>query len=628
MTADAQPHVIATAGHVDHGKSSLILRLTGMDPDRLEEEKRRGLTIDLGFAWATLPSGREVGFVDVPGHERFVRNMLAGVGPVRLVLFVVAADEGWKPQSEEHLAIIDVLGAQGAVVALTKRDLVDAETLEIAELETRERLVGTVLEGAPVVACSSTTGEGLDDLRDALDALVAGAPAPDGEGRPRQYVDRIFSIRGSGTVVTGTLTGGPLAVGEEVELYPTGRRARIRGLQTHKRSIEIARPVSRVAANLVGVEREGLDRGDVMGRPGQWRATRLIEARVRAVRGLGHALTGRGAYKLYAGAAEREARIRLYGPRELRDPAGAFARLALSAPLVLDVHDRFVLREAGRRETVAGGLVLDIDPPLRPGADPFRRLGAREHAARGELPSILVRERGAVRAGDVAVLTGLSPSHIDGALRSEAWWISEEVVEGVSTALAGELAAFHGEHPLEEGAEVAEVRSMVTSRLERLGAPSDPALVEALLEELAGRGELERLGSLIRLPSHRVSLEARTEEVEDLVARIAAMEPTPPTVTELVHAGFGRDLVDAAGRAGSLVRISADIVLTSAFVERAERILRETATRGVTVSAFRERLATSRKYAVPLLEWFDERGVTVRRGDVRVLRSTDPTRAG
>jgi len=240
-----RPSVVATAGHVDHGKSSLVQRLTGMDPDRLDEEKRRGLTIELGYAWCTLPSGRELGFVDVPGHERFVRTMLAGVGPVRLVLFVVAADEGWRPQSEEHLEIVDVLGTHGAVIALTKRDLVEAARLDLVRADVTERVRGTALEGVPIVACSSTTGEGFDELVAALEAMLAAAPDPDRGGRPRLHVDRVFSIRGSGTVVTGTLTGGPLPTGAEVELLPSGTRARIRGLQTHHRDVGTASPVSR-----------------------------------------------------------------------------------------------------------------------------------------------------------------------------------------------------------------------------------------------------------------------------------------------------------------------------------------------------------------------------------------------
>src|SRR5687768_2420058 len=264
--------VVATAGHVDHGKSSLIVRLTGMDPDRWDEEKRRGLTIDLGYAWGELPSGREVGFVDVPGHERFIANMLAGVGPVRLILFVVAANEGWRQQSEEHLAILEVLGVAGGVIALTKRDLVDDDGLDLAEEEVRERIAGTVLSDARIVPVSAVSGEGLDDLRSALDDMLSRTPPPE-ETRARLFVDRVFTIAGAGTVVTGTLGGAPLEVGDEVELYPHARNARIRSLQTHKRSEDRAEPVSRVAANLAGTDRQELARGDVLGPPLAWRPT-------------------------------------------------------------------------------------------------------------------------------------------------------------------------------------------------------------------------------------------------------------------------------------------------------------------------------------------------------------------
>ncbi len=621
MTEDVGPQVVATAGHVDHGKSALILRLTGIDPDRLAEEKRRGLTIDLGFAWCTLPSGREIGFVDVPGHERFVRNMLAGVGPVRLVLFVVAADEGWKPQSEEHLAIVDVLGAHGAVVALTKRDLVDSETLDIATEETRERLAGTALEDAPIVPVSSVTGEGLDELRAALDDMVGAAPAPDQGGRPRQFVDRVFSIRGAGTVVTGTLAGGPLRVGQEIEVYPVGSRARVRGLQTHRRALEIARPISRVATNLVGIEREQLERGDVVGLPGQWRPTSVFEARITPIRGLDHALSPRGAYKLYAGSAERDARLRFYPTG-----GGAFARIRLSAPVVLDFHERFVLREAGRRATVAGGVVLDTEPPTRPGPQPERRLTARERADRRELPTLLVAERGAVRASDVAVLVGAAPQEVPGAVRSGSWWVSEALREAVTAAVTAALGRFHAEHPLREGAGLSVARGAAAEPFERAGRSPDPGLVDALLEDLAAAGTLHRTGSEVRLISHRVALEDRQEEVDRLVAAVAAGGPSPPTVAELLRAGFSKEVVDAAGRAGTVVRISLDLVMTPEFVRHAEEVLRAEGAAGITVSTFRERLGTSRKYALPLLEWFDQRGVTRREGDLRFPRA--PASAG
>ncbi|HEX6230995.1 MAG TPA: selenocysteine-specific translation elongation factor [Actinomycetota bacterium] len=615
---DAPLHVVATAGHVDHGKSSLILRLTGMDPDRLAEEKRRGLTIDLGFAWCTLPSGREIGFVDVPGHERFVRNMLAGVGPVRLVLFVVAADEGWKPQSEEHLAIVDVLGAHGGVVALTKADLVDEETLAIAGEEVRDRLRGTVLEPCPVVACSASTGRGLDEVVGALDAMIDAAPAPEEHGRLRQSVDRVFTIAGAGTVVTGTLTGGPLAVGDEVEVYPSGVRARVRSLQTHRRTIDVARPVSRVAANLAGAERARLGRGDVLGRPGQWRPTSTFEARIRPVRGLPHPLTGRGAFKLYAGAAERDARVRLYGASTVPE-GGAFARIRMSEALVLDVHDRFVLRESGRRETVAGGVVLDPHPPARSGPGAADRLRAREEAGRTDLPALLVRERRAVRAGDVELLTGLSPVRIDRARRVGPWWVAAEVRETIGAEIVARLEAFHAAHPLVPGQDVGEVRTWIADALRRAGAPRDPGIVNALLDELSAGGPIAREGSTLRMASHRIALP--DAEVERLVAAVAAGEPAPPTVTELRAAGFASEMIDAACGAGTLVRIGPDLVLTPGFVERAIALVRGAAA-GISVSAVRQALGTSRKYAVPLMEHLDRTGVTRRVGDLRFPRAT------
>ncbi|HYU93717.1 MAG TPA: selenocysteine-specific translation elongation factor [Actinomycetota bacterium] len=623
--AEAPLHVVATAGHVDHGKSSLILRLTGTDPDRWAEEKRRGLTIDLGFAWCTLPSGREIGFVDVPGHERFVRNMLAGVGPVRLVLFVVAADEGWKPQSEEHLAIVDVLGANGGVVALTKCDLVDEEAVGLVIEDVRDRLRGTVMQDAPIVPCSSQTGEGLDGLAEALDAMVGSSADPAEDERQRLFVDRIFTVTGAGTIVTGTLTGGRLAVGQEVELLPAGGTGRIRGLQTHKRSIQVARPVSRVAANLVGVDREGLGRGDVLGLPGEWRPTRMFEVRLRPVRGLAHPLTTRGAYKVYAGSAERGARIRLYGTGELTDPEGCFARIRVSDPLVLDVHDRFVVRDAGRRETVAGGVVLDVDPPIRPGRAAPLRLGGRERAARGNLPPLLVSETGAVRASDLIILTGTRPSAIDGAERTGAWWVAKGVVDEVSGALEAALAAFHKDHPLDEGLELARARGLVLRSLEEAGAPGNASLADALLSALSESGRVVREGSTVRLASHAASLVGREEEAGRLVRAVADAEPTPPTVQELTSAGFSPEVIHAAARAGMLVRLSRDLVMTPGLVARAEALIRGSGKDGITVSAFREAMGTSRKYALPLLEHLDQAKVTVRRGDLRFPREPAPS---
>ena len=616
----ANPRVVATAGHVDHGKSSLILRLTGMDPDRLAEEKRRGLTIDLGFAWVTLPSGQEIGFVDVPGHERFVANMLAGVGPVRLVLFVVAADEGWKPQSEEHLAILDVLGVDGAVVGLTKADLVGDDALAIARAEAEERIASTALAGAPIVPVSSATGEGVEEVAAALDVMIASAPLPAEGERPRQFIDRAFSIRGAGTVVTGTLAGGALRVGDDVEIAPRAVRARVRGLQTHKRSLEEAVPGTRVAVNLSGAERADLQRGDVLIRPRAWRSTSAFEAELRGVRGLRHSVTDRGSYKLYAGSAERDARIRLYGASDLDAGEQRFARVRLGAPFPFEAGDRFVLRDTGRRETVAGGVVLDIAPPSRPGSNAEARLSARRDADRGRIAELTVADRGAVRASDVVLLTGTEPG--GSARRVGNWYLSDVVGAGLEEDVIDAFGEFHRGSPMLEGAEVAFARSGVAEALHRRSLAAIDDLVDALLDDLVSSGVLSRSGGTLRLASHRVTLGEREEEIERLAQTVADAEPTPPTIQELVASGTKRDAIQAATSTGKLVRISPQLVMTPAFVQNAERIVRELGGDGITVSAFRERLGTSRKFALPLLEHFDARGVTLRRGDVRVLRES------
>jgi selenocysteine-specific elongation factor len=615
-------HVVATAGHVDHGKSRLLERLTGMDPDRLAEEKRRGLTIDLGYAWFTLPSGREVGFVDVPGHERFVRNMLAGVGPVRLVLFVVAADEGWKPQSEEHLQILDVLGVDGAVVGLTKSDLVDDETLGLAREEVRERTAGTALERASIVACSSTTGAGLDRLIDALDAMVADAPAPERDGRPRLHVDRVFTIAGSGTVVTGTLTGASLRVGEEVAVLPGGVRARVRGLQTHKRRLDEASPVSRVAVNLAGVERGRVRRGDVVVEPGRWRPTSVFEASLTPVRGLERELSGRGAYKLYAGAAERDARVRVLGSGTVPPGGRGFARIRTGEPLVLAAGDRFVLREAGRAQTVAGGTVLEPDPPRRPGADAEERLARRETATVGgtsvpaSLAQLVVAERGVIHGDDLRTSLAHVPERIAGATRVGPWWFSDAWYARAEHAGVDAASAHHRSHPLDAGADASAVRAAIAAMLpsRAWGAAGD------VLDALVARGALTREGSAVRLPSHRPAVAERRADVDRVVEAVAGAEPTPPSIPQLVAAGHARAIVETAIREGALVRVAADVVFTRRFVDRAVAEVAAAGAAGITVSALRERLGTSRKFVVPLLEHLDQRGLTLRRGDVRVAR--------
>jgi selenocysteine-specific elongation factor len=607
-------HVVATAGHVDHGKSALVRALTGIEPDRWEEERRRGLTIDLGYAWVTLPSGREVGFVDVPGHERFVKNMLAGVGPVRLVVFVVGADEGWKPQSEEHLQIVDVLGADAGVVALTKSDLADADGLAARRAEVKARLAGTVLEGAPIVACSALRGDGIAEIVEALDAMLGAAPPPETAGRARLFVDRAFSMRGSGTVVTGTLTGGPLRLEEAVELLPSRERARIRGLQTHGRPVEPAVPVSRVAVNLTGLSTDEARRGDALVHPGEWRATRTFEGTLRAVRGLEHDVTARGSFKVHTGAAERDARIRLLGADRLRAGEEGLVRVSLSAPVVLDVGEPFVLREAGRRETVAGGRVLDPDPPSRPGADAPGRLAARR-VPRERLPSVLVAERGAVRAAEVPVLTGVRAEAVEGAERLGAWWVHAAALERFRSAVAAELETHHRDRPLSPGMDLDAVR--------RALGTAEPGLGEAVLDRLAADGTIERDATTVRLAGHRVDLGPREAEGRRIEEALRAGWPTPPTAAEL---GADREVLDALAATGRAVAVSRELYLLPEQVAEAETAIRRLAAAegGMTASAFREAIGTTRKFAIPMLEWFDLSGLTRRSGDVRRLRAPRP----
>ena len=354
--------VVATAGHVDHGKSTLVLRLTGTDPDRWDEEKARGLTIDLGFAAMELPSGRSLSFIDVPGHIRFLRNMLAGVGAVDACVFVVAATEGWKPQSEEHLRILSLLGVERGIVALTKIDQVDDDLHALAELDVEEHVEGTFLQGAPMIGVSAIDGTGIDDLRHELDRLVDAVRPRDADSTPRLWVDRSFAPSGAGTVVTGTLVGGTLSVGDEVSAVPGGHELRIRSLQTHHRQTERVTAGNRVAVNVTGAAHHDLGRGHVLVRPDDWHHTAVLDAELTVLASLDHPVSRRGAYAAYIGSGEFPARVRVLGPGEIGPGDTGAVRLYLDRTIPAVPGDRYILRESGRDETVGGGEILDVDP--------------------------------------------------------------------------------------------------------------------------------------------------------------------------------------------------------------------------------------------------------------------------
>ncbi|MEA3459773.1 MAG: selenocysteine-specific translation elongation factor, partial [Chloroflexota bacterium] len=354
--------MICTAGHVDHGKSKLVEALTGIDPDRLAEEKEREMTIDLGFAWLTLPSGRRVGIVDVPGHEDFVDNMLAGVGGIDVALFVVAADEGVMPQTREHLAILDLLGVEHGVVALTKADLVDEEWIELAELEVDDLLEGTTLAGVPIVPVSAKTGQGLSDLVAELDRVLENTPLPNDVGRPRLSIDRVFSITGFGTVVTGTLIDGHLELGQGVEILPQGLKTRIRGLETHKERIDLAVPGSRVAINLAGVGTDELSRGDVVALPGQLVSTELLDVELRMLSHAPKPMRHNLSTCFFTGAAKIMARARVIGAEAIKRGQTGWAQLCLAEPTAVVRGDRFVIRRPSPPMTIGGGRILDAHP--------------------------------------------------------------------------------------------------------------------------------------------------------------------------------------------------------------------------------------------------------------------------
>jgi selenocysteine-specific elongation factor len=573
--------VIATAGHVDHGKSALVRALTGMEPDRWAEERRRGLTIDLGFAWTTLPSGRRLALVDVPGHERFVGNMLAGVGPVPAALVVVAADDGWSAQTAEHVAVLDALGVRHAVLAVTKADLADPAPVLV---DVVERLGGTSLGAVPGVAVSSVTGAGLTDLTAALERLLAGLPPPDADAPVRLWVDRAFTIRGAGTVVTGTLAAGTVAVGDRLGL--AGGEVTVRGLQTLGTAVDRVAATARVALNLRGIAVDDLHRGDALLTPGVFRATSLVDVELRGEPG--PALPAE--VVLHIGSAAAAART--------RPLAGAAVRLRLAAPLPLRVGDRLLLRDPGARR-VLGADVLDVAPP-----ELHRRGAARARAAdlSGQGTGIagaaadLARRR-VVRAADFAAMGWPVPP---GATAVGPWLLAAGLAENLSARLPDVVRRYRRLRPLEAGPPLEVVRQA----LDLPGTDVVAAVVRAPLALRDGRVVEASAG----LPPEV------QRAVDRLRARLAEDPFAAPEAGELAAAGLGPRELAAAVRDGQLLRI-ADGVYLAPGVEEPGRARLGGLPQPFTLSQARQAWGTSRRVAVPLAEWLDARGVTERLPD-------------
>jgi selenocysteine-specific elongation factor len=628
--------VVGTAGHIDHGKTSLVKALTGIDTDRLPEEKARGITIDLGFAFLEEPGGLTIEIVDVPGHERFVKNMLAGVGGIDLAMLVIAADEGVMPQTREHLAICSLLHIKAGLIALTKADLVEPDWLELVREDVAGSVRDTFLAGAPILPVSAKTGQGLGDLRAALRALAEAVPPRGTDQLPRLPIDRVFTVKGFGTVVTGTLTAGALGVDDRVEVYPRKTEAKIRGLQTHSHPVTSARAGQRTAVNLQGLERAAIARGDVVGLPGTLVPSLLVDGTLELLKDAPRPLRSRARVRFHVGTSEIMARALLLDRTELAPGETSFARFRLEGPLVARPGDRFVVRSYSPVVTIGGGTLLDVDPPR------FKRKGPALVAhltllQTGNPEAVLeehVRHVGAagVRLGTLAGRVPFGPAELRGLLDAlqaagrviavdRDWFIHPDSFARLRTLVVEALAAFHHASPLKPGMSREELRSRAGGADERVFA--------FLLSALGVDGTVKTERDKVRLASHEVRLSPEQQRIIDrLEEDFLRAEAAPPSAEEaLGRAGLGGDeeheLFQVLVQAGKLVRVKESLFFHTRALDAIQTklvaLLRER--KEIGPADIKDLLGISRKYAIPLLEFFDQRRVTARVGERRILRA-------
>ena len=640
--------VVATAGHVDHGKSTLVQALTGSNPDRLEEERRRGLTIVLGFAWMELamPDGsvEPVSIVDVPGHIDFIKNMLAGVGSVDAAILVIAADEGVMPQTREHLAILDLLALPDGLVALTKTDLIDdPEWLELIELDIQEILAGTRLEAAPIVRVSAQTCEGLDHLRSSLASALTALPPRRDRGRPRLPIDRIFSLPGFGTIVTGTLSDGHLAVGEPVDILPDGPSGRVRALQTHKQEIERALPGSRVAVNLSGIATDEIRRGQVAVTPGTLRATRLLDVSFRLLPDAPKPLRHNTAVDLFSGASETPAHLRLLAAEELPPGGEGWLQLRLDHPILVAAGDRFILRQPSPSLTLGGGEVLDPHPRRRYRRNDATVITRLETLAQGSPNEIVLQslEREPLLAEqELIAASGLDREIAGTAVRQlldgglmrgldeQRLLISESAYQQVVADMQSLLAEFHHRNSLRQGMPRSEVRS----RLRVVGAGGvRKELPQRAFNDLASQANEDGLvaseENTVRLLAHSVRYSDEQQRAVERALQSYADAPfSPPNAIETHNLLNGdEDLLESLVEREIIVRLPASVYFRQEDFDAAtQRIVELAQAKGaITLADVRDLLGTSRKYAQALLEELDARRVTRRVGDERLLRGVE-----
>ncbi len=629
-------YVLGTAGHIDHGKSALVKALTGTDPDRLKEEQERGMTTDLGFAFL----GDEITIIDVPGHEKFVRHMLAGASTIDMVMLVVAADDGVMPQTREHFEICQLLGIKRGLVVINKIDLVDEDWLEMVRLDVAELVRGSFLEGAPVVEVSARTGAGVVELKEKiLEVMRTVEPKPD-RGVFRLPIDRCFTIKGFGVVVAGTVVSGCCQVGDRLELLPQGITVRVRGIQRHNKPSERAEVGDRAALNLQGVEQEVIERGNVLTTPSYYRPTTMLNASCYLLKSFARPLKNMSRVHLHIGTAEVMCRVCLLDKKELLPGEEGLVQLRTEKPIVCDWNDRYVLRHYAPAGTIGGGVVLEVSAvkERRFNEETVRRLRELKSGARGAVLEQFLLKSGFDVKGLSVIARELAITEKDAEAmasflvnQGRARFLEEEgkrvlvhsqVVARAEGLIVNTLTGFHRDNPLRLGMKRAELRAKLG-----MGAP----LFDFVVNQLKQAGQIVEEGERLRLPGHEVRLSGAEKEIYDRVAKIFAERMWQPPDMDEVFAGVDPSRAQRVKLAlletGMLVDVGEGVVLHKDALAAAERVLREIFARksgtdaGLTASEFRQALGTTRKVVIPLLNHFDTIGLTQRRGDVRVLRS-------
>lgn len=633
--------IVGTAGHIDHGKTALVKALTGIDADRLEEEKRRGITIDIGFAHLALTDDKgetiRLGFVDVPGHERFVRNMLAGVGGINLVLLVVSADEGIKPQTVEHFDICRLLSIRRGIVVLTKSDLVDPDTLDIVRLELEEFFRGSFLEGAPVVPVSSKTGSGLDQLKRELVRAVAEIPDPDTSALARLPIDRVFTMKGFGTVVTGTLVAGKIAKDDELEIYPIGKRVRVRGVQVHGGAADQARAGQRTALNLSGVGTEDLARGMTVAPAGLLHATKTLDVSISLL-STAKPFKNRARVHFHAYASETVAEVVLYEGKQLSPGGDGYAQLRLDNPALLLPGDRFILRQFSPVITIGGGQVIDASPlPRRNRKQNVESITKSLQALQSGTPEATLFTRVARRGGEGLALadalaeTGWPPAKVAAVatalvksageqklVRAGQVLVSRPAFENAKADLFSQLGKFHDANPLVGGISKGELR-------EKLDLPE--SVFNAVLDDLARQKKVEISGETVRVAGRGVVMKDEESESKRTIEQAFATAGLKVPALKEVLASLPVDRVRAQKimtlllRDRVLVKLSDDLVFHRDALNELRRKLADYKTQSakIDVPRFKELTGITRKYAIPLLEYLDRERVTRRVGDERII---------